>query len=234
MQIPRYEIKIPCEPHRLPQIQALVRLHPAHWRVAYPPRQINNIYFDTPDHQALNGNLSGAGVRSKLRLRWYGPCLHTVAGARLELKHKEGMVGGKGIWPIHTRLDLANTAWPEVRQTIRQVAGTQADPWLAQFACPVLINHYQREYYATADQKVRLTIDTKLQAFDQRFSDCPNLRRPAVITDCMIVELKAPADHVSYQRLVQVLAHFPLRPDRHSKYVQGMLAAPDFDGVDLL
>ncbi len=234
IQTPRYEVKIPCEPHHLPQIQALVRLHPAHWRVAYPPRQINNVYFDTADYQGLNGNLSGVGTRGKLRLRWYGPCLDTITEARLELKYREGAVGGKGIWPLAITLDLAYKSWPEICHSIRETADAPAASWLAQFAYPVLINHYQREYYVTTDHQVRLTVDTRLRAFGQRFSDRPNLRRPAVIADRVIIELKAPTDRASYQRLTKALAYFPLRPDRHSKYVRGMLAAPDFDGVELL
>jgi hypothetical protein len=209
--MPRYEVKMPCEPHRLPQVQAWVRLHPAHWRIAYPPRQVNNIYFDTADCQGLNDNLGGTGTRGK-----------------------EGTVGWKGVRPIHVTLDLAHQSWPEACRSIREAADTRASLWLAQFAHPVLINHYQRAYYVTADQTVRLTIDTELRAYDQRFSDWPNLRRPAVIADHVVIELKAPADRLSYQRLAEALDRFPLRPDRHSKYVQGMLAAPDFDGVDLL
>ncbi len=233
-KVPRYEIKIPCEPHRLPQIQALVRLHPAHWRVAYPPRQVNNVYFDTADYQGLNGNLSGVGTRGKLRLRWYGSCLDTIAQAHLELKYREGAVGWKGIWPLDITLDLARQSWPQICQRIRETADAQANSWLARYAYPVLINHYQRAYYVTTDQKVRLTIDTQLRAYGQRFSDHPNLRRLAVIADRVVVELKALTDQLSYQRLTEALSHFPLRPDRHSKYVRGMLAAPDFDGVELL
>jgi hypothetical protein len=232
-QMPRYEVKIPCDSHCLPQVQAWVRLHPAHWRVAYPPRQVNNIYFDTADCQGLNDNLGGTGTRGKLRLRWYGPCLDTVAGANLELKYKEGTVGWKGVRPIHVTLNLTHQSWPEACRSIRQAADARAGLWLTQFAHPVLINHYQRAYYVTADQTVRLTIDTEPCAYGQRFSNWPNLRRPAVIADHVVIELKAPADRLSYQRLAEALDRFPLRPDRHSKYVQGMLAAPDFDGVDL-
>ena len=231
---PRYEFKIPCPPTLLPEVEAWVRLHPAHWRVAYPPRQVNNVYFDTADYQGLNGNLSGVGTRGKLRLRWYGSCLDTVAGARLELKYREGAVGWKGIWPLDITLDLECKSWPEVCQSIRGAADARASSWLAQFAYPALINHYQRAYHVTTDQKVRLTIDTRLRAYDQRFSGRPNLCRPAVIADRVVIELKAPTDRLSYQRLVEALAHFPFRPDRHSKYVRGMLAAPDFDGVELL
>lgn len=231
---PRYEVKIPCEPQYLPQVQAWMRLHPGHWRVAYPPRQVNNIYFDTADCQSLNENLGGVGVRGKLRLRWYGPKLNTVTGGRLELKYKEGAVGWKEVWPLDLTLDLAHMSWSDVCQRLREAADVRPSLWLTQLAYPVLLNHYQRAYYVTPNQVIRLTIDTRLRAYNQRLSGHPNLRRPAPTVDCVVVELKASVDQPSYERLAEAMGHFPFRPDRHSKYVQGMLAAPDFDGVDLL
>ncbi len=233
MTVPRYEIKIPCDPQRLPQVRAWVRLHPAHWRIAYPPRQVNNIYFDTLDCQSLNDNLGGAGVRSKLRLRWYGPDLDVVTGARLELKQKRGAVGWKEFGRFGGTLDLAHSPWPDIRQSLRETADHRAGLWLTQFTHPALINHYWREYYVAAGQTVRLTIDTRLRAYAQRSSGRPNLHRPAPIAARVIIELKAPVDRPSYERLAEILAHFPLRPDRHSKYVHGMLAAAEFDGVEL-
>lgn len=235
----RYEIKVSCEPHYLYQLHAWVRLHTAHWRVVYPPRQVNNIYFDTHNYASLNDNLEGVGTRRKLRLRWYGPTLETVAGARLELKCREGQVGWKetcllGLSSEGERLtlDLQQQSWSELRQAIYNAASAWANFWMAQFAYPVLINHYQRAYYATPDQTVRLTIDSALCTYDQRFSARPNINRPSPIADRVIIELKADSQH--YQRLINVLAHFPIRADRHSKYVRGMLAAPDFDRIETL
>jgi hypothetical protein len=169
-----------------------------------------------------------------LRLRWYGPRLDVVSDARLELKHRQGAVSRKIIWPLDLALDLARTTWPTVCQTLRQSVPAEAGLWLAQLTHPVLVNHYQRAYYATPDQTVRLTIDTRLCAYGQRFSNHPNLNRPAPIAERIVIELKAAADPASCDQLAEALNHFPLRPDRHSKYVTGMLAAPDFDGVDLL
>jgi SPX domain protein involved in polyphosphate accumulation len=225
----RYEIKLPCPSTLLPQVQSWVRLHPAHWRVAYPPRQVNNVYFDTADCACMNENLGGVAGRAKLRLRWYGEVLDTIDHARLELKRKEGKVGWKEICPLELALDLTSESWREVQQWLRDAVDDQARMWLAQFPHPVLINHYHRAYYVTPDGSLRLTIDTRLRAYDQRASARPNLRRPAPIADRIVVELKAGADPASSQRLSDALARFPLRPDRHSKYVNGMLAAPTFD-----
>ena len=223
---PRYEIKIPCEPFLLPQVQAWVRLHPAHWRVAYPPRQVNNIYFDSADFQTLNENLAGEGERGKLRLRWYGPALKTVSGAHWEVKYKEGLVGWKRVSPCGATLDLARLSWAEGLRALRDAGDARVRLWLAQLAYPALVNCYQRAYYVTSDGSVRLTFDTALRAYDQRFADRPNLRRPAPIADRAVIELKADAD--CQPQLAEALAQFPLRPDRHSKYVAGLLAGTDW------
>ena len=236
---PRYEIKLHCEPHHLDQLHAWVRVHPDHWRVTYPARQVNNLYFDTYDYKSLNDNLGGVSGRRKLRLRWYGPGLEAIAAAQLELKCKEGMVGWKETWLFDVsaeesrqELDLPHQSWSALRRAIQNATDARAHLWMAWFSYPVLINHYQRAYYATADQTVRLTIDSKLHCYDQRFSTHPNLRRPSPVADRVIVELKADRRH--YSRLVNLLARFPIRMDRYSKYVQGMLAAPDFSQVGAL
>jgi len=229
----RYEIKLRCEPHRCDELRAWVRLHPAHWRVTYPARQVNNAYFDTYDYASLSDNLAGAGTRRKLRLRWYGPALETVAGVHLELKCKAGMVGWKEICSLDSlSLDLRQHSWSDLRRAVLEASDARAKLWLGQYPYPVLINHYQRDYYATADQTLRLTIDTQLHVYDQRFTARPNLHHLLPITDRVIVELKADREHCP--RLADVLARFPIRADRFSKYVQGMLAAPDFDRAGLL
>ncbi len=233
-ELPRYEVKVPCAAHWVPQLAAWVRLDPAHWRVAYPPRQVNNVYFDTVDYQNLNDNLGGAGERSKLRLRWYDPTLERVDGARLELKSREGAVGRKAVCPLDLALDLAQRDWPALYQALYQAADAAARLWLEQTPCPVLINHYQRAYYTTPDSLLRLTIDTDLRAYDQRLSNHPNLTRPAMLAETAVVEFKTAVDTPAVERLSEVLGRLPLRVDRHSKYVRGMLAGPDFDRVELL
>lgn len=224
---PRYEVKLECASYLLPQVLAWVRLDPAHWRVTYPPRQVNNIYFDTADGASLNDNLSGVGERQKLRLRWYGSPLHHLADARLELKRREGSVGCKEICPLDLTLDLLTTSWPTLCRRLRESADPRACAWLVPFAFPVQINHYRRVYYATPDQALRLTVDSDLRVYDQRFSTRPNLRRPTPLAERVIIELKATSEQQPL--LSDVLARLPFRPDRCSKYVRGMLAGVDFE-----
>lgn len=223
---PRYEVKIPLPVHWLPDVEAWVRLHPAQWRVAYPPRQVNNVYFDTAAFDGLNANLGGVGERAKLRLRWYGDDLARVADANLELKRKQGAVGWKDIAPVSGELALSRQTWSAFGRALRTVVAPQARCWLDVYAVPVLVNHYRRAYFVTPDGVLRLTIDTALYAYNQRASAFPNLRQPVNQDAMIVVELKAPTE--AARRLSTVLTHFPVPVDRFSKYVQGVIVAPDF------
>jgi hypothetical protein len=229
--IARYEYKVPCEPARLPEIEAWVRLQSAAWRTSYPPRQVNNVYFDSPDLHDLNANLSGVGRREKLRLRWYGPDLTRISGAQLELKCKDGVAGWKDIVYFAGELELTGWSWPTLVTTLRGGLEARAKLWLDCRGAPVLINSYRRDYYESPDGVLRVTLDTHLRAYDQRFSMAPNLDRPSLQPEQMVVELKGPVDDDAARRLSQVLMTLPVRVDRFSKYLRGMLAAADFEGM---
>lgn len=218
----RYEVKIPLPAHFLSSVLTWVRLHPAHWRVAYPPRQVNNVYFDTATFTGLNANVDGVGERAKLRLRWYGDEMPRITDAHLELKRKQGMAGWKESAVVEGDFDLAALAWPAFLAALHRATAPEARRWLDRFTQPVLINTYHRAYYATPDGALRLTVDTDLRAYDQRPSSRPNLRRLAPTEARLIIELKAPIPDVA--RLSDALTHFPAPVDRFSKYVQGMLA----------
>lgn len=224
MTPPRYEVKIPLPAHWLADVETWVRLHPAQWRVTYPPRQVNNIYFDTARYDGLNANLSGAGEREKLRLRWYGLDTTLVVGGNLERKRKQGMAGWKEIVPVEGEFALAATTWHALAHNLRTAVAPAVVQWLDVFAVPTLINHYWRAYYATPDDAIRLTIDTALCAYDQRAGACPNLTRRAHVDATIVVELKADPQDADYMRLSNALASFPAPVDRFSKYVRGLTA----------
>jgi hypothetical protein len=225
---PRVEVKIPMPASFVADAGAWVRLHPAHWRRTYPPRQVNNLYFDTGDYAGLNANLSGVGDRAKLRLRWYGPCLSCVTNGQLELKRKQGLVGWKEIVPVQGFYDLATTPLPHLLSALGVALRDRAPDWLATFPFPVLINCYWRAYYETPDGAVRLTLDTALTVYDQRAGMRANLNRRSRLREVAILELKAEMGSESQRRLSAAVASFPVRVDRFSKYVTGVMSVPDF------
>lgn len=67
---PRYERKFTVQGLALSEILALVRRHPAAFREAYPPRMVNNVYFDTPGLNNYYDHVNGAPNRIKTRVRW--------------------------------------------------------------------------------------------------------------------------------------------------------------------
>ncbi len=224
----RTEVKIPLPSVLLGDVKAWVMVHPAHWRRTYPPRQVNNIYFDTLGLASLNTNLGGVGVRSKLRLRWYGDQLSRVADAQLELKRKRGTTGWKEIVAVGVDLDLSDARWPEVAAALDEAAGGTARLWLQHFPLPVLVSCYRRDYYATSDGEIRLTVDSDLRAYGQRSTCVPNLSVAASLGDQVVIELKASADALSARRVNDALSYLPPSADRFSKYVSGVLGFHDF------
>jgi hypothetical protein len=217
----RYEIKLVCEPHRLAQARSWIRLHPAGFAVAYPPRRVNSLYLDTLHLSSLNGNLEGLGVRQKLRLRWYGDALTDIQPA-LELKQKRNLLGRKKRYLLPCRLDLA-WPWTQILGTIRANAGPEWRALLQTVDQPALLTHYQREYYVTPDGAVRVTLDLSQAAYDQRLSARPNLRVRLPIADAVVIEIKTGPEQA--ERLQDVAAQFPVLRSRNSKYVRGLLAA---------
>ena len=59
------------------EIEMWIKRSPALFFECFPPRFINNIYFDTPDLSNYHENLSGQAARTKIRLRWYGEFLQS-------------------------------------------------------------------------------------------------------------------------------------------------------------
>ena len=219
----RYEIKMVCDAHMLGQVRGWVRMHPAYLVQAYPPRQINNIYFDTPARNSFEGNLTGVGERRKMRLRWYGSVLAQAKNPVLELKYKQNLLGGKESIKLKGVVVDMERPWSDILPELTNHVAPQG--WLGQrfreIQIPTLINTYQREYYVTADQLVRVTLDFNIHLYDQRLNARPNWYRPLPHYPYMVIEVKA--DQGRERELQDVATLFPLRWSRHSKYVMGVM-----------
>jgi hypothetical protein len=217
----RYEFKLACEPHQVAQARNWIRLHPEGFRVAYPLRIVNNLYFDTVEQESFNHNLAGIGSRSKLRLRWYGePPDKIVSDAILELKSKKNMFGEKRRQRLSAFLDFKRS-YAAILDQIYENVPAAWHLWLDVAKQPTLLNHYRREYYVSYDGIVRVTLDYDQAAYDQRLSQRPNLTRILPTEDFAVIEIKATPDN--YERLEEVMGYFPVQRSRNSKYVQGLL-----------
>ena len=217
----RYEIKMVCDRPWLAQARSWIRLHPAGFRVAYPPRFVSNLYLDTPHLSSLNENLEGLSARQKLRLRWYGTEVTDVE-ALLELKQKRNLLGSKRQCLLPCRLDL-RLPWAETLSVVRASVPLEWRILLQAADRPTVLNRYLREYYVTPDGGVRVTLDSDQVACDQRLVPRPAAGVRLPIADTVVLEVKASAEHA--ERVEEVVAQFPLPRSRNSKYVRSLLVA---------
>lgn len=215
----RYERKFFINQLSSQEVLALVKRHPAFFSEIYPPRYINNIYFDHPLLLNFADNINGAPLRKKARIRWYHDLFGKVTQPMLEFKLKEGLMGTKISYPFpdfrfqkkfseHYLREIINTSElpPEVILYLKTVE-------------PVLTNRYQRWYLATPDRAYRVTVDVDLSYYHiNKFNN--QFLFHQVDRQAIIVELKYQQEHDP--RVDRISAGFPFRMTRSSKYVQGI------------
>jgi hypothetical protein len=211
----RYELKMTYDLTSLQEVRSWVLGHPAAFVTAYPPRWVNSIYFDTPDLDSYNDHLAGVPERRKLRFRWYGESLRYARG-QMEIKNKSERAGWKITQPIEQDFDLEALDWLQIMQGLQQSSSGMVHELLS-VVQPAVLTVYWREYFISSDDLIRLTLDSELQAYDQWFTPQPNLwfRQPP--DESLILEFKSDVANASV--LADIIAHFPNRVERRSKYV---------------
>ena len=217
----RYERKFVVDALTLPEVEALVRFHPALFSEVYPPRHVNNLYLDSPDLASYVDNLDGVRDRAKVRIRWYGDLFGLVHRPVLELKIKQGLVGRKEAHELPAF--LIDREFDSDRLA-RILSGAGLSERLRHSVTTLdarLLNRYRRRYFLSSDGRVRLTMDSDLDfyrvgprdhAFVARWRD----------RECTILELKYDVEHE--ERAAQVASRLPFRMTKNSKYVGGLEA----------
>lgn len=214
----RHEVKFVALALRLRELEHWVRVHPMGFVEAYPPRRVNNVYFDNDALFAFHENLVGASSRSKLRLRWYGDTFAPEQGI-LEVKRRRNMVGWK-LSRTTPGFDLERHDWRRLRRSLAAHLDPEIRIWFDASPRPVILNRYMRRYYLSRDGKVRVTLDDQQTVYDERFGSRPNVSHRSNLPDTMVVEFKfAPRDRLEGSRATQGI---PIRISRNSKYVIGV------------
>ena len=203
-------------------MRAWLRTHPAGFTTQFPDRQVNSIYFDTPDLDSLQDNLDGLHARQKFRLRWYGHNLHRVS-ATLELKIKRGMLGWKRLYHLPEPLKLGGLSWTTLLDSIHRAVPQRWRHLCRVYGRPTILVRYERRYLASADRRLRLTLDSDLEVFDQSHGDRLNVWRRQPNSHIIVVELKC--DAADREALSVAASQFPIRTARCSKYVNGVRSA---------
>ncbi len=215
----RYEKKFVADGFTVAEVLATIQRHPAAFREAYPPRIVNNVYFDSPTRRDYLDHVHGTANRSKTRVRWYGPQFEVADRPVLERKLKRGTVSGKESYA----LPEFSVGGGGFRAAAVAAFDQDAVPPMLR-AClhplePALFNRYHRRYFICRSQKFRLTVDSGLQ-----FASVQTNRKswldsnPAVAT--VVIELKfGPEVAEDAEVITNAL---PYRLCRFSKYVAGI------------
>ncbi len=217
---PRYERKFKIPAGHVSGA-SWVRQLPLVFRRSYPPRWVNNLYFDTPDYRHYHENIAGLPSRKKVRIRWYGD-LEAGRAPTLELKARAGLCGYKRQFPLMeegwgtgmTR----NPRYGNLCNDLLSRVAFSSGEWSSQIhdLVPVLLNRYFRHYFEASGGRLRLTLDSYLGFFGVIGNRPPRDRG----AEDLIVELKYhPSDETLARKVCQ---SFPYRLTRHSKYVRGL------------
>jgi len=218
----RLEIKFASYRVNLSRLLNWISTHSAAFYAPFGDRWVNNVYYETHDSTAYNQNLSGASSRIKVRYRWYGDSLAPAPGV-LEVKCKRNFFGWKKRFPCNDLpLIDARDDWLTID---RQLAGQLSDEgrlWLQTYPVPTILNRYLRRYFVSADDRIRVTVDTDQAVWDQRYKSVPNYDQQAHLPDTLVVEFKFARD--DRELASSIIQTMPIRVGRHSKFMNGVRA----------
>ena len=128
----------------------------------------------------------------------------------LEVKQKRNNFGTKKHYSCEVAPCQVGDDWATFMQNLRQQLSDEGRVWLHSAGRPVLLNRYHRQYYVSKDQQIRLTVDTQLQVYDQRYHSQPNmLRRSQLLPSWVVMECKI--GRHARQSLHDLLKGCPLR-----------------------
>ena len=214
LQSIRYERKFCLSADSYNDLENIILRHPAIFKENYQERQINNIYFDTPDFDDFSDNIEGSSFREKIRLRWYGIDFPKIKNPVLEMKTKIGLAGGK----IQRKLNTFEFSKQTLFQSIKK---NKAVYDIFDFKClkPSIMNKYSRKYFISNDGDFRITLDK-----DLKYSQIRNVMDDWLFIEPeikhTIMELKY---HPNMEPIVSnITNYFPFRVTKSSKYAIGV------------
>lgn len=211
----RYEVKFLCSSTRYDLIRSWVCNHSRCFYSPYPSRYVNSIYFDDYDLRSYQENLAGISARVKTRLRWYGDIADPVVGF-YEMKIKKNRLG----WKIREQVALPEKfieqPCPVLQETFTHQLSQEAALYAALHPFPSTLIRYRREYFVSADQHIRITLDQDVQSFDQQAAFTPNICFNNQELPLLIIEIKAAESDRDV--LAETLSSLELVASKSSKY----------------
>ena len=215
----RYERKYVVYGLSTAELEMSIKLNPGLFTEIYQQRSINNIYLDSADLRHYFDNVNGAPARGKVRIRWYGSLFGAVARPVLELKLKSGLLGQKPAYPLPGFCLDSGFRGRDIGSILDRAALEAPVRENLKFLHPVLLNHYERRYYQSADANYRITIDFNL-GFYRLYQHTNYFLWNWRPNGLMVLELKYDSEDAGGAEWIS--RAFPFRVGRMSKYVMGL------------
>jgi hypothetical protein len=215
----RYERKFVSTNLSKYEVESIIKLHPAIFSEVYPQRFVNNIYLDTSQLSSYFDNEDGVNKRVKTRIRWYHDLFGAIADPCLELKIKDGYLGGKLRIPLQSFYLDQNCSMAVLQNVFATSNLSSLLREQLKSMSLALLNRYARKYFESADHKFRITLDSDLEYFT--INDCCNSFTARLMdTQKVIVELKY--DQADDDQARFITNYRPFRLTKNSKYVTGI------------
>ena len=135
----------------------------------FPVGKVSSIYFDDAAMESYQGKRNSDFLKSKLRLRWYGPLADGSDGIHrecfLEMKAKTGPLGSKA--RVRVDIDPGILASPFEQASALRSRLSKAAAELqgsGMLASPAILIEYLRRRYVDPDSRSRVAIDTSIHA----------------------------------------------------------------------
>ena len=183
----------------------------------FKERIINNIYFDDIRLNSARDNIDGNPIRSKYRLRWYGQ-KYGIIKSVIEKKIKRGNIGSKSFYEINDFFLSKESNKFAIQSQIEKKCKNLFLVNTLKCCIPILLNSYRRKYFVSLDNKVRITLDFRLENY--KINDISHYLIPFSNNKYkMIMELKYNNDCLC--DISSICQSFPFRLQKYSKYIDG-------------
>lgn len=216
----RFEKKFSTSENNLEQVFSLIKIHPAGFSEIYQERNINSIYFDSSNFEMHNESTNGCLNRKKFRIRWYGN--EQTINSFFEVKKKEGNRGSKDIFKLCSFSKSEKITQEFLNNLIEKsnIPSIQALNIFSDYS-PVLLCSYNRRYFLSSNQYIRLTVDYKIgySFFSYGYSISDSKK---IFQSSMVLEYKY--DYFTDKEYLINQDILPLRETRFSKYSNGIEA----------
>ncbi len=223
----RYERKFLVSNLNKPDIEALIRLHPAAFSEIYYERTINNVYFDSSALDSYFAAVDGELNRTKCRIRWYGDLFGFIEKPVLELKIKKGLVGTKKSYRLQPFTFEKGFQARFLFDVLKKSSLPDALLLGMQTLQPILVNRYSRKYFQSADRNYRITLDTNLEYY-RIDAHNPDFLYRSLDRTHIVVELKYGQEWAKDAH--KISNAFPFRMTKNSKFTNGIQALYLFKG----